>query len=291
MSSDRDVTRIVRSWLDEGVTQLPDRVLDAVLDQVPATPQRRAWWLARRFPIMNSNAFRYGLAAVAVVVIALLGITFLPFSNIGDRPAPTASQIPSPSPTPSVMPAGNLEPGTYTVRVGSFTRRSFTVTVPAGWSHEDNFVAKGNVWDGNGVTFATWIVSHIYTDSCQHEGSLRQVGSAELADALAEQTGHETSGPTDVTLGGYPATRLEFSVSADFDASACDGSLIRLWPDAGPNENYGLPIYPGQTTTVYVVDLAGEAMLVVAVRKEGSSASDVAELQKIVDSIRFERFD
>ena len=37
MSTDRDVTRIVRSWLEEGVTALPDRVLDAVLDQVPAT--------------------------------------------------------------------------------------------------------------------------------------------------------------------------------------------------------------------------------------------------------------
>ena len=38
MSTDRDVTRIVRSWLEEGVTALPDRVLDAVLDQLPATP-------------------------------------------------------------------------------------------------------------------------------------------------------------------------------------------------------------------------------------------------------------
>ena len=50
MSTDRDVERIVRSWMDEGVTALPDRVLDAVLDQLPATPQRRAGWLARRFP-------------------------------------------------------------------------------------------------------------------------------------------------------------------------------------------------------------------------------------------------
>ena len=42
MSTDRDTTRIVRSWLEEGATALPDRVLDAVLDQVPATSQRRA---------------------------------------------------------------------------------------------------------------------------------------------------------------------------------------------------------------------------------------------------------
>jgi hypothetical protein len=41
MSSDRELTHIVRSWLDEGVTVLPDRVLDDVLAQLPVTSQRR----------------------------------------------------------------------------------------------------------------------------------------------------------------------------------------------------------------------------------------------------------
>ncbi len=41
MSADREITRIVRSWLDEGVTRLPDRALDAVLDQITVTRQRR----------------------------------------------------------------------------------------------------------------------------------------------------------------------------------------------------------------------------------------------------------
>ena len=71
MSTDRDVERIVRSWMDEGVTQLPDRVLDLVLDQIPATPQRRAGWLARRFPIMNTYA---RLSLIAAVVLAAVGI-------------------------------------------------------------------------------------------------------------------------------------------------------------------------------------------------------------------------
>ena len=53
MSTDRDVTRIVRSWLEDGATALPDRVLDNVLDQLPATPQRRSWWPARRLREMN----------------------------------------------------------------------------------------------------------------------------------------------------------------------------------------------------------------------------------------------
>ena len=55
MSTDRDTTRIVRSWLDEGATALPDRVLDAVLDQVPATSQRRPLWPAWRFREMNNS--------------------------------------------------------------------------------------------------------------------------------------------------------------------------------------------------------------------------------------------
>ena len=65
MSTDRDTTRIVRSWLEEGVTALPDRVLDAVLDQIPATSQRRAWWPARRFRDMNTP-FKLAMAAAAV---------------------------------------------------------------------------------------------------------------------------------------------------------------------------------------------------------------------------------
>ena len=42
MSTDRDTTRIVRSWLEEGRTTLPDWVRDDVLDRLPATPQRRS---------------------------------------------------------------------------------------------------------------------------------------------------------------------------------------------------------------------------------------------------------
>ena len=55
MSTDRETTRIVRSWLEEGATALPDRVLDAVLDQVPATRQRRARWPAWTFRVMTTD--------------------------------------------------------------------------------------------------------------------------------------------------------------------------------------------------------------------------------------------
>ena len=90
MSTDRDTTRIVRSWLEEGTTVIPDRVLDNVLDQVPATHQRRAWWPARRFPILNTTALRIGIVAAVLVIAAVVGWRLLPGSvSPGGPPAPT----------------------------------------------------------------------------------------------------------------------------------------------------------------------------------------------------------
>ena len=51
MSTDRDTTRIVRSWLQTDEYESADHVLDAVLDRLDTTPQRRStWWPARRLP-------------------------------------------------------------------------------------------------------------------------------------------------------------------------------------------------------------------------------------------------
>lgn len=40
MSTDRDTTRIVRSWLEMDESDCADRVLGAVLDRLDTTPQR-----------------------------------------------------------------------------------------------------------------------------------------------------------------------------------------------------------------------------------------------------------
>src|SRR6187397_3487479 len=106
MSTDRDTTRIVRSWLEEGVTVLPDRVLDAVLDQVPATSQRRPWWPVRTFRGMN-HALKPALVAAAVIVVAILGINLMPGSGIVGGPGPSLSPSPSPTPTPTVLEMGS----------------------------------------------------------------------------------------------------------------------------------------------------------------------------------------
>ncbi len=105
MSADRDMTRIVRSWLRTDERESADRVLDNVFALLDATPQRQPWWPARRIADMNSIA-KFAIAAAAVVVVAVVGINMLPAGNGGvGGPAVSPSPSPSPSPQPSSSPS------------------------------------------------------------------------------------------------------------------------------------------------------------------------------------------
>jgi hypothetical protein len=162
MSTDRETTRVVRSWLEEGVTALPDRVLDAVLDQVPATPQRRSWWPAWRSNDMHTYA-KLLAAAAAVLVVAVVGYQFLP-RNGGPGGQPTIT----PSPSQAL-----LAHGTFTAQVGdgytvdlNATGGASSVTGSMVVSHaaKDGFTVdlecsrtiEGLLWIGGDVTQSTY---------------------------------------------------------------------------------------------------------------------------------------
>jgi hypothetical protein len=285
MSTERDETRIVRSWLEEGVTMLPDRVLDTVLDQLPATPQRRAGWLARRFTIMNNTTVRFGLAAAAVIVIALLGARLLP-SNIGD-PSETATPIPTPSATPQALANSPLNAGTVVAaRLGPSRSISATFTVPEGW---EGFAGRcvlprsgREVQGGMGICFAE-IESGLYSDPCHGTSGPGDVlvGPTvdEFVNALEEQTAYEATAPTDVTLGGYSGKRIDLQLPSD--VASCengftpwDGSIYAQ----GPNNKW----------RVWILDVDGERMILVSQNFAETSSADLAEQQAIVDSIQFQ---
>ncbi len=130
MSTDRETTRIVRSWLEDGVTRLPDNVLDAVLDQLPSTHQRRAtWWLDSTLGTARGVAPRrwmarpkaegkleegrvgldrfapLALSAIAVAILILIGLV-IQRPNVGPPTVPTGSSEPSVFVEPSTPTAG-----------------------------------------------------------------------------------------------------------------------------------------------------------------------------------------
>ena len=131
MKPDRDPTRIVRSWLENGVTQLPDRVLDDVLEEIPAIPQRRRSSGGAALPRLN-RAAQVGLATAAVLLVVAMGVAvFASGRGVG---GPIVGPTPTPTPTPMALPQDviRLEAGRYVI--GDPFPVRVTVEVPEGWT-------------------------------------------------------------------------------------------------------------------------------------------------------------
>ena len=283
MSTDRDTTRIVRSWLEEGVTALPDRVLDTVFDQVPATPQRRPSWSVRRFAHMNTYA-KLAFATAAVVVAALVGYNLLPRSG-GVGGVPTS---PPPTAIPAPPPSGLMAAGTYLVSDPKLTLYPYSFTVPAGWFGGEG-ARRGDPFELNGVMLTTWLITDVYADSCHWTGTLAPVTTrSALVAALVAQRGHTTSAPVETSIGGMAATKLSLSLDAAADVSTCQvPGHVHIWPDPGPDESGGWALIPGETVTAYVIDGGGKVMVLMTVQHRDSPPADLAGLQPILDSVVF----
>jgi hypothetical protein len=295
MSTDRETTRIVQSWLEDGVTRLPDSVLDAVLDQLPATHQRRATlWPARRFPHMN-HAMRVALASAAVVAVALIGISIFRGPNLGDP------ERVGPTPTPMPLPDGVLDAGTYVSIPFEAPNDSmrFTFDVPDGWSGagSDLFLATGTEGpDGAAILFT--MATGLFSDPCgaDYFGTPDVVVGPtvdDLASALAEQTAYEATTPVDVTLGGYSGKRVGLQLPSgdnpddpfnqgDRFGAACSNGGYFLWDGSiyaqGPDNRWHL----------WILDVDGVRVVIQASDFPGTAADDQAELQAIVESLRIE---
>jgi hypothetical protein len=294
MSTDRDVTRIVRSWLHEDAYEDADRILNLVLDEIDTTPQRRANWLARRFPPMNTYA-RVALGAAAVIVAALLAINLLPRTGVG---GPAASPTPTPEPTPvalSSTPArGELEPGSI-VLDGDFPL-AIVFDVPAGWSREGSdetadLAGVHKIRGDSAPAWASWaIIANVYADPCHAlTGPIDPpIGPTvdDLVTALTSMVGFESTAPTDATVDGHAGKRFELSTTIDPAAAGCDDDTwLSLWEPASGGQTARVP--GALTMQFWVLDVDG-TRLVMFTEDYGATPSEIAESVDILESTRFE---
>jgi len=56
MTDDRQLSRVIELWLEDGPIQMPDRVFDGVAVRIARQPQRPAWRLQRRPYPVNAYA-------------------------------------------------------------------------------------------------------------------------------------------------------------------------------------------------------------------------------------------
>ena len=73
MNRTPDFDHLARAWLQDGPDQMPDRSLQAALDEVHLTAQQR-FGAARRILSMNSNTTRIAAAVAAVIFIGVAAI-------------------------------------------------------------------------------------------------------------------------------------------------------------------------------------------------------------------------
>jgi hypothetical protein len=96
---------LLATYLMEGMDVLPDRVADAVLDEVHRTRQRTVFG-PRRTPVMLRNI----LAVAAVIVVLVIGGAtllgaFRPNASVGaPSPSPTSEASPTTTPTGATLP-------------------------------------------------------------------------------------------------------------------------------------------------------------------------------------------
>ena len=248
-----DTTRLVRSWLEEGVTSLPDRVLDAVLDQFPATPQRRSWWPARRFGTLNSYT-RIALAVAAVLVVAVVGYNLLPGNvNVGGPATPIPTLSPEPTPITFAPPdlGRPVAGGRYAFEVGSpGNGRYFPVelTLPSGWipqkliGDDVDLVGPG----ADGLFLGFFVVGRVYRDPCHPElgyagGYLGPSNTRDLVNELRGLAGFEAGVSSTVQIrwierrlvvtgGDLQATHFVISNTINTETAGCtDGALLPLF--------------------------------------------------------------
>jgi hypothetical protein len=287
MSTDRDVALTVRSWLEEGVTSLPDRVLDDVLDRLPSTPQRPSSGLARRFSPM-SNPLRWGAAAVVIAVVLIGAIVVYGNGGPGvgaSTPSPSVSATLAPSPTPlasgALPQSGSVAEGSYTIAEPFPVRLG--LDIGPGWAMWSSGVGATSVAmyktspdPPAGLAIGFLIVDNVFADPCdQSAGAMDPpVGPSpmELAEALVSQTGTESTDPVPVEIDGYSGVYLDYRNTGDGEC----GNMTR-WP--------GRDALVGERDQVWILDVGGTRLVIDAASFEGTSEADVAEMRTMVESL------
>jgi hypothetical protein len=114
MKGQGSIDRVLEAWLHEGPTDMPDRLFDAVFDQVERVPQRRLARLQLRFTDMTSTARLIAAGAAAVLVVGVgffaLGRGTEPGPGASPSPSAQATDSPGPSSTGSELPSALRHP-------------------------------------------------------------------------------------------------------------------------------------------------------------------------------------
>lgn len=208
-----DPDRLIQALLEIGPDVLPDRVFQAVVDDVHQVRQRASFgpW---RIQIMS----RFSIIATGLVTIAVVGAVAFALSRPSNLGGPSATASPTPTPAP---PTGLLEPGA-TYAGGDFSQ-PLTFVIPALPPALDGDL-NGDLVGPHMLRIrphagAVTILddAKLFADPCHPDaGDIADEPSTPDAVAawLANSSGLEVSAPIELTVDGRAARAWDVGLSA-----------------------------------------------------------------------------
>ncbi len=286
MSTQHDPDRLIRAFLDEGQTELPERTYDTVREHIERTRQRVAigpW----REPNM-STIVRLAVAAAAVLVLAVGASQILP------RDGGSGGGPPSPSPSASSSPSASAS-GSATVprtlTVGAPFPADITFEVDDGWELWGDVGSAGKGWyklspDPPGIVFMVWTAENVPAVPCTTNTALLDppIGGTvdDLADALVAQPGTVVHADEQVTVDGYSGRFVDYT--ADYSVGNCDGTRLVRWTTVSSGTNR--EALDGEHDQVWILDVEGQRVILDAADFPSTSPALRAELEAVIDTVR-----
>ncbi|MEX2135651.1 MAG: hypothetical protein WEB29_01650 [Chloroflexota bacterium] len=309
MSAHRDLDRLIHSFLAEGPMELPDPSYDEVRDRMEQTRQR-----AFIGPWRTSDMNRYlkmGLAAAAVVVIAVIASNLLPGSTApgGEGPESVApSQAPS-EPAPSAWVG--IPEGPFVV-TGTDDPVQVTVNIASsGWVPLPEFDALSKDDDGLdapetvGAALLAWAWPagtgfNVYGDPCQWSTTIPETPATtpdEIAAAFAAQASTDATAPVDVTVGGFAGKTITLHVPMSFDLpnasreekfADCDNDVFAFYGVEGETGEARNAQGAGQVDELWILDVNGAIVILDATYGPATPVDLVEEMRTLAESATFE---
>ena len=293
MTDQRSIERLLDVWFADGPSVAPDRVIDVAANRIGRQRQRPAWRLLswRDFPVITTSKLVAGLAAILVIAVIGIAVVLRPGgSNVGGQgptasPSPVATPTPAPTPSPSstVLKSGVTGPGTFTGRFAA-SEIPWTVTIPKGWAAYDTDIVMGPSRPGDkGVAILTERAVNVPKDSCAPDGTVPATSAEEFLTALEARKDWDISNRRAATIGAYAATRIDIVLPEN--TPTCGGGkdyMIVVHNDGQGFYSQG----PSMHVSYWVANVNGEPLFVERFSFPETPASDLAESDVVVNSIK-----
>lgn len=257
-----------------------------------------------------NTPLRIALAAAAVLVVAVLGLNFIPRQGGVGGPTVTASPSPilslAPSATPSPSPSASrgalrapqdmdisLSPGAY--QVAAPFAVPFTISFPTSWTPKsltvgDASFAKVDPSTGNTMWVTLDLIDGVFADPCNSGSGPAKAPKtvAGVVQALTHMVGF-TAGPvTDVLVGGHPAKHVVIKNAINTDTAGCtQGPMLPIWTFRGGSAT-GAGTNGGLTEELWIVDVGGTILVIDGETSDTTTAADRLEPRTIVASVTFQ---